>query len=394
MVNKVVATLAVAGLAVIPATLILTTASSARATNAYTIRSNLCYQPSGSSCTGGVSHEMDAYIPNGLTQKTPGVILVHGGGFSSGSKANMASIARSLAGDGMAAFSINYRLDSATTPGYPMQIQDVMAAVTFIRAHAGSYNVDASRLALFGSSAGATLAVDSGVEAYQNKPSARVKALVGWSGGYDFISAFQQGAIDPAQLANGEHYLGCSDPTVPSCMATAEAASATSWVKAGDPATLLANSTDYKVGCEIVDPAQAEEMASDLQNVGSPVTLDLNSECAHATAYSNVELPNTTAFLEANLFIAPVITSPSSKALTVGTASTFKITSKGNPVATISEAGALPSGMKFASGAAGTATISGTPRAGTVGTYDLTITAQNGGSPNGVQHLVLEVAEN
>ena len=277
--------------------------SSAGAASAVTVKANLCYQPSGGSCVDGVSHEFDAYLPSGATQKTPGVILIHGGGFTSGSKSGFANIASDLAADGIAAFSINYRLDSSTVVGFPMESQDVMAAISYIRANASSFNVDPTRLASFGSSAGATLAVYSAMKAYQSDPSAQVVADVGWSGGYDFTVG-TSGAVDPNQLQNVENYLGCSDPTVPACAATAEEASAVSLVEAGEPPTLLANSTDYKVGCEIVAPSQAQEMASDLTKVGVPVQLDLNSECAHATAYANIELAPTINFLEARLFPA------------------------------------------------------------------------------------------
>jgi acetyl esterase len=293
--------------------------ATAGASSTVTIETNLCYESSGGACVDGVSHEFDAYLPAGATQKTPGVILIHGGGFTSGSKSGLANIASDLAADGIAAFSINYRLDSSTVVGFPMESQDVMAAISYVRANAASFNVDPTRLASFGSSAGATLAVYSAMKAYQSDPSAQVVADVGWSGGYDFTVG-TSGAVNPSQLQNVENYLGCSDPTVPACAATAEAASAVSVVEGGEPATMLANSTDYKVGCEIVAPSQAQEMASDLTKVGVPVQLDLNSECAHATGYANIELAPTTAFLEAHLFPATTtVVLPSNGATLSGT---------------------------------------------------------------------------
>ena len=54
----------------------------------------------------------------------------------------------------------------------------------------------------------------------------------------------------------------------------------------------------------------------------------------------------------------------------------FTIKTTGYPAATLSESGALPSGLKFTPGTAGTATISGTTVA-LLGTYKLTITAKN-----------------
>src|SRR5581483_10770953 len=96
-----------------------------------------------------------------------------------------------------------------------------------------------------------------------------------------------------------------------------------------DPPTLLANSTDYKVGCEIVNPTQAEEMATDLQNVGVAVQLDLNDKCAHALGYSATELGPTTTFLESHLFVPPVIVSAAgTRGFRVGSASSFTVKSK------------------------------------------------------------------
>jgi acetyl esterase/lipase len=287
-----------------------------------TIQSNLCYQhsASGTSCMGGTGHEFDAYLPAGMTQATPGVILIHGGGFTGGDKMDLANLGNRLAADGMAAFSINYQLDDSTTVGFPVESQDVMTAISYVRAHAASFDVDPGRLASFGTSAGATLAVYSAMKASQSDPSAQVLADVGWSGGYDFTVA-DSGAVDPSQLQNVEDYLGCSDPTDPTGAATALAASAISLVGTGDPPTLLANSTDYKVGCEIVSPSQAEEMAADLTNAGVSVQLDLNNRCAHANGYVSVEFAPTAAFLEAHLYpTATSVVLPSAGASVSGTA--------------------------------------------------------------------------
>jgi acetyl esterase len=356
-----------------------------------TVESNLCYQPSHAACVDGSSHQFDAYLPSGGTQKAPGVILVHGGGFIGGDKSTFAAIATKLAGDGFAAFSVNYRLDSSTVAGFPMESQDVMAAISYVRAHARSFHVDPDRLGSFGSSAGATLVVYSAMKAYQSDPSARVLADVGWSGGYDFTVG-TSGAVDPQQLRNAEYSLGCSDPTDPGCAATAVAASAVSLVQAGDPATLLANSTDYQVGCEIVAPSQAQGMAAALTAAGVPVQLDLNGACAHAVGYANVELAPTIAFLEAHLFEAPTITSRDHHRFREGTAGTFTVKAKADPTATLVESGALPAGVTFVDQGDGRGVLGGTPETGTAGTYPITLAASNGGYPDAVQQFTLVVA--
>ncbi len=91
---------------------------------------------------------------------------------------------------------------------------------------------------------------------------------------------------------------------------------------------------------------------------------------------------------------APSITSASSTTFVVGTAGSFAVTTTGDPSGSsmgISESGKLPSGVSFTNNANGTATISGTPKTGTKGTYPLTITASNGVSPNATQRFTLYV---
>jgi hypothetical protein len=89
---------------------------------------------------------------------------------------------------------------------------------------------------------------------------------------------------------------------------------------------------------------------------------------------------------------APTITSAGVTTFTVGAAGNFMVTAVGPPTpTTISETGALPTGVTFTNNGNGTATLSGTPAAGTQGTYNLTFTASNGITPNAVQNFTLTV---
>ena len=69
----------------------------------------------------------------------------------------------------------------------------------------------------------------------------------------------------------------------------------------------------------------------------------------------------------------PAITSPVTTTFKTGTAGTFTTTSTGFPAATYTETGSLPSGVTLSSGGV----LSGTPAAGTGGSYPITITATN-----------------
>ncbi len=89
---------------------------------------------------------------------------------------------------------------------------------------------------------------------------------------------------------------------------------------------------------------------------------------------------------------APTISTAASATAAVGATFGFSVRSTGSPVAALSETGSLPAGLTFTNNGDGTATIAGTPNAGTGGTYTLTITASNsGGSTN--QTFVLTVTQ-
>ncbi|MHB1784308.1 MAG: beta strand repeat-containing protein, partial [Acidimicrobiales bacterium] len=70
---------------------------------------------------------------------------------------------------------------------------------------------------------------------------------------------------------------------------------------------------------------------------------------------------------------------PTSATFTVGTAGSFEIATAGTPTPTLSETGALPSGLSFTAGSGGTATIGGTAAPGTGGTYQVAVTASSSG---------------
>jgi hypothetical protein len=84
---------------------------------------------------------------------------------------------------------------------------------------------------------------------------------------------------------------------------------------------------------------------------------------------------------------APSITSSANATFTVGTAGSFAVTATGTPAPTISESGALPSGVAFSGGV-----LSGTPASGTAANYPITFTAGNGVLPNATQTFTLAVS--
>ena len=88
---------------------------------------------------------------------------------------------------------------------------------------------------------------------------------------------------------------------------------------------------------------------------------------------------------------APAITSDASTSFTVGTAGTFTITTTGSPTPTLTLDGAQPAWLSFVDNTDGTATLSGTPDAGSDLSYSFTITARNGVSPVATQDFTLRI---
>lgn len=104
---------------------------------------------------------LDAYLPTDRDVH-PALIFIHGGGWRNGDKSGgfRAASGDALIAAGIAVFSIDYRL-SGVAP-YPAAVDDCLAAVRWIRAHAAELNIDPDRLGVWGSSAGAHLALMMG----------------------------------------------------------------------------------------------------------------------------------------------------------------------------------------------------------------------------------------
>lgn len=134
----------------------------------------------------GETLAMDYYAGAGVGPH-PIAIIIHGGGFVSGTSKNgsEAYCADFLAPAGYDVFSINYRL--APKYPYPAMVEDVERAIRYIRFHAREWDGDATKIALVGGSAGgylsdmAGLLNASGVKGGDDpvdRESARVEAVV------------------------------------------------------------------------------------------------------------------------------------------------------------------------------------------------------------------------
>jgi alpha-L-fucosidase 2 len=129
----------------------------------------------------GESQKLDAHVPEGKGP-FPAIILVHGGGWTVGTKtANFVKpLFPVLDETGMVWFSIDYRL--APKHPYPAARLDVEAAIRWVKANAKKYKVDPKRIALMGESAGAHL-----VNLVGAKNDVGVAAVVSFYGPIDMV---------------------------------------------------------------------------------------------------------------------------------------------------------------------------------------------------------------
>ena len=172
---------------------------------------------------------LDLHLPAGPGSggRRPALVVLHGGGFTGGSRDNPgpASLCRAYAGRGYVAASIDYRLagDDPTggpgsTPGATViertvnaAVRDAAKAVRWLRTNADRYRIDPDRIAVAGSSAGAVAALLMANERPEVVgDGARVGAIVDlWGGMYGGESLVVAGA-PPVFIAHGT-----GDDTVP-----------------------------------------------------------------------------------------------------------------------------------------------------------------------------------
>lgn len=101
------------------------------------------------------AQKLDIYLPTEGTGSYPVIIAVHGGAFLSGDKTKELDFLSAALASGYAVVSINYRLSSEAK--FPAAINDVKAAIRFIRANATTYDINPDKFALWGGSAGGNL---------------------------------------------------------------------------------------------------------------------------------------------------------------------------------------------------------------------------------------------
>lgn len=221
---------------------------------------------------------LDLYRPD--APGAPLVVFLHGGGWMRGSRRVMCPSMTAdddpfgrIVAAGLAVASVDYRLSGEAH--YPAQLDDVSAALTWLREHAQELAVDGSRIVLWGESAGATIAALAALE-----PGAHdrgIRGLVDWYGPSDLGElARELGQLDDPSTREAK-WLGGAVATLPE---TAAAASPVSHVHSDAPPALIA----HGLADEAVPSGQSELFAAALAAAGVDVELELVPGAGHMWA--------------------------------------------------------------------------------------------------------------
>ena len=193
--------------------------------------------------SGDLKHEADIYVPPG-EGPFPGVLMIHGGAWTSGTKGHMLAHARTVVAAGYTVMNINYRL--APKDKFPAQVDDCKAAVRFMRTNAAKYKIDPERIASYGYSAGGHLAcmlgttdADDGLDGdvADDAPDPRVQCVIAGGAPCEF-------RLMPKRISALGYWLGGSRSDVPE---NYRLASPTAFATADDPPVFFFHGEEDKL---------------------------------------------------------------------------------------------------------------------------------------------------
>ena len=230
------------------------------------------------------------------------IVLFHGGGWSVGDASWIYPTARVLAGQGMVAIAVDYRLSDQKTVTPFDSVADARAAIRWVRANAGALGIDPEKVAAGGISAGGHLAAATAVfdEPGGAPQSARPDLLVLWSSA---VAVSEDGWF--TRLSGGP--------------AQAAALSPDRYIRAGLPAAILLQGTEDSV----TPAAGAKRFCKRMQQAGNTCELVLYPGVGHLFTHNLQQQENpdykaidreidddadrkAIAFLRKHGFIAPV----------------------------------------------------------------------------------------
>lgn len=214
----------------------------------------------------GTDNLLDAYLPDNRTDSTKVIVYIHGGSWVHGDKKELPRlfIDELVGRQGYAVATINYRLVKNGQNIFPVQIEDIRNALTFISGYAKEYRYCPDKFALMGASAGAHLAL---LYAYSYDSLKQVKTVIDIFGPTDLA--------DPSVRAQGLE----SNDIIVNYLGTADTAATV--VKKASPYFQLRKSSGvptilfHGTADELVNVKQSEKLYKKLKELQVPAQLEL-----------------------------------------------------------------------------------------------------------------------
>lgn len=209
--------------------------------------------------------KLDFYPPanSGPTPAKPApcIVVVHGGGWDSGDRTQLAEWNSRWAARGYAVAAVSYRL--APKSIWPAQRDDVLAAIAWLKMHAVALGFDPTQLVLLGRSAGGQLAAAVGYGA--RDPA--IRGVVSLYAPHDMRFAWSVSREDDAlnSINLMRQYFG-GPPDTPERVARYESASGQLLARSDSPPTLLLHGAPDTLSWD----RHSERLTMRLQELGVP----------------------------------------------------------------------------------------------------------------------------
>ena len=259
--------------------------------------SNVIYEQVSKRGFQNVAMPMDILQPQ-VKEKLPAILFVTGGGFVNANKDNDIQLRMHLAEHGYVVASIEYRV--APQARFPEPLEDVKAAIRFLKAHADKFGIDPAHVGVVGGSAGGYLSAFAGTSSGTTQfdkgdnlnVTSDIQAAVDLYGlsdlsqvGSDYSKENQKGhasaGATEALWVNGSPVFGGVDGGVLAHPENVKAANPITYINKQSAPTLFMHGTADTV----VSPSQTDLVYQALHRAGIPTERYLVKGAAHGGVY-------------------------------------------------------------------------------------------------------------
>ncbi len=230
---------------------------------------------------GGRDLRCDIYHPPAAVKNGLGVLLVHGGGWTSGDRSQLRGYGILLGRKGYVCVASEYRLVPESP--WPACLHDVKTAIRWTRANAERLGIDPARIVIEGNSAGAHLVLmaagTTGVPEFEGEGGHRGVSTSAAA----VVAIYPPTGLDSPHWRRNATWNAAGSPVHPLFGQQAPAeelqtASPISYVSSEFPPTLLIHGN----ADETVPAAESTDMYEALHKAGVPVELHMYAGQPHA----------------------------------------------------------------------------------------------------------------